>query len=148
MLHADMAFQEHMTQSIGGSFHFAPRKRQNVSNRRSFLKVTWSSVELDGDNLSQDTFDVAVSTAVEALKLARSNDREELLVNDIAPGLDVGSVDIPEIQQRLENIIAEACARIGQDRPEMRLSLRGNCYDLRCYLGRTKPTDYRFDPDA
>jgi len=148
MLQAGMAFEEHMTQGIGGSFQFAPRRRQHVSNRRSFLKVTWSSVEMDGATLSHDTFDVSVSNAVEALKMARSNDREEMLISDIASGYEVGSPDIPAIQERLERVITEACARIGQDRPEMRLSLRGQSYDLRCYLGRTKPTDYQFKPDA
>ena len=148
MLQSAMALQEQSVANFAGVFRHTPRKQKTVSHRQNMLKVTWSSVELDGGQLANERFDLSVSTVVEALKTARSNDRDELLINDIAPDMLVGSADITEIQEIIEQIVREACARIGREAPEMRLSLRGSAYDIRCYLGRRKPTDYLFDPDA
>lgn len=148
MLQSAMALQEQSAAGFAGVFRHTPRKQKTVSHRQSMLKVTWSSVEMDGEQLAQERFDLSVSTVIEALKTARSNDRDELLISDFAPDALVGSAEVSELQEIIEHIVNEACSRTGRDAPEMRLSLRGNKYDLRCYLGRMKPTDFLFDPDT
>ncbi len=148
MLQADMAMQMPLNPAHAIAVKLASRKRASVPQSRSHLKVTWSAIELDGSRLAADAYDVATSLMVEAFKLAKSNDRDELLIANFAPDVEVGSPQVAELQGKIEELVAEACARIGDDAPEMRLSLHGDEYDLRCYLGRSRPTDFRFDYDA
>lgn len=114
---------------------------------RSTICLTWSAVELAGNDLADGDFDVSVRLVIEALKSAQSNGKSELLISNIAPDVEVGSAEVTELQLRIEALVVEAVTRLGLDQPEIRLSLRGDEYDLRCYLGRHKPSDYRFDLD-
>ena len=147
MLQTDVALRSgavYRGPSVAG---YRSKGRISVSNFRSLVKVTWSSVELAGAELADEPFDFAVSQVVEALRLAKSNDKEELIIANIAPFAMVGSAEVSEVQASLEKVVTEAFDRLGDERPEIRLSLRGSEYDLRCYLGRIKPTDYVFDAE-
>ena len=121
------------------------RKRTPMSNTNKSIRVTWSSVEVQSHLLLCDDFELAVAAMVKAIDMAATQDREEFLVIDIAPGEPVGSAKISEIQGRLEKVISEGFSRVGRQTPETRLSLRGSEYDLRLYIGRSRPTDFRFE---
>lgn len=109
-----------------------------------FVRVTWSTIEVEGERLKTDLVDVSIATVIEALKLAQSHEKDELLIANIAPGATVGTSDVTDRQAQVEHIVKEAAARIGIDAPIMRLSLRGAEYDLRCYVGALKPSDYEY----
>ena len=83
MLQAAMAIQGSQNRGFAGVFSHTPSKQKSKSRHSTMVKVTWSSVELEGGQLAHERFDLAVSTVIEALKTARSNDRDELLISDI-----------------------------------------------------------------
>ncbi len=145
MMHAAVA---HRTTSDYAAYA-QPKVRveRNTSKmRKAAFRVTWSSIDMDGETLLDGDFDLSVSMVVEALRAAEANHKDELLVSNLAADLSVGSPLVSEVQATVETLIREACDRIGRDVPEMRLALRNNEYDLRCYVGRYMPTD--FDPEA
>jgi len=123
-----------------------PIQHRTTSPRRGIL-VSWSCVELQGPDLTDCDYDIAVSLVVEAFKAAKAHDKDELLISNIAPDAPVGSPEVTEFQIGVEELVTEAVARLGRELPEMRLSLGAAKYDLRCYLGRNKPTDHLFDQE-
>lgn len=119
--------------------------KSRMSKTPPSVKVTWSTIEVEGERLSSDLSDVSIAIVVEALKMAASHEKDEVIIANIAPGVAVGTPDVADCQARVEGIVTEAAARIGADAPVMRLSLRGKEYDLRCYVGALKPSDYEFN---
>ena len=148
MLQADLAMYSPAgtAPSAAMSVRSEQKRRTKPANRP--FRLTWSSVEFDGSSIGAEMYDLAVRSIAEAMKAALSNDKDELLITNMAPGAEVGSAAVADFQDHVEALVEEAAARIGHDAPEMRLSLRGDQYDLRCYMGRTKPTDYVFDAGA
>ncbi len=120
------------------------RKQKTMGSNPHPFKITWSAIEVPATTLLNDDFEVGVAAMVYAIDLAKANAREEFLVINIAPDEPVGSSQVSEVQARLEEVISTAFSRTGRAVPEMRLSLRGHEYDLRLYIGRTKPTDFGF----
>lgn len=122
-------------------------QRRQVAQDYDDLKLTWSAVEVEGASLTNAASEAGIAHAIDALAMARDNSREEVIVTNIASGVAVGTAEVSELHQKCDRIMAKAAARLGQEAPEMRLSLRGGEYDLRCYVGRTRPTDFSFDSD-
>ncbi len=73
-------------------------------------------------------------------------DKDEVVVENIAPSYRVGRDD-PAIvivaQERIASVFRDAIAMHNRDMPEYRPSLRRGSFDIRFYLGRTRPTDFR-----
>ena len=87
---------------------------------------------------------------VEAVRLADLRAKPELKINNISPWIAVGSdasCQVPILQKKIQNYLAQACKTLKRAVPECRLDLSHGAYGIRCYLGRTKPTDHVFDED-
>lgn len=105
---------------------------------------------MDGRHLTREDHDVALGQLQEAIRLAELRGKSELLISNIAPWARPGESDlsrVPEMQERIEDILAEACARLGREMPETRLSLHFGEFHIRCYMGRERPTDHIHEED-
>lgn len=105
---------------------------------------------MDGCHLAREDHAVALGLLQEAIRLAELRGKSELLIGNIAPWARPGESDlsrVPEMQSRIEEILAEACARLGREMPQTRLSLHFGEFHIRCYLGREKPTDHIHEED-
>lgn len=114
------------------------------------FEITYSSVCMDGSNLWRESFDSALIHVIEAIRLAELRGKSELLMLDVTPWVKIQNGEIsnvPETQERVEELLVKACARLRRDVPEIRLTLRGSKFDIRCYLGREKPSDHVFEDD-
>lgn len=120
-------------------------RKQPVSCRPPLIKTTWSAVEVVSDALSKCPHDAVVEAACEAYRTALADAKEELLFVNIAPGIPVGDPKVGECQAATERAVSDACKKMSRQPPEMRLSLRGSEYDLRCYIGHYRPSDFNFD---
>jgi len=114
------------------------------------FETTPRAIRMDGSHLSRELHEVAVGQMVEALRMAEFRKRSELLICNIAPWVKVGKSDVtrvPETQDRVMQILSDACDYLGRDIPEARLTLHFGEFDIRCYLGREKPTDHVYEED-
>ncbi len=117
---------------------------------RKMFHTTPHALCMDGRHLARENHDVALAQLQEAIRLAELHGKSELLIGDIAPRARPGEGDpaqVPEVQGRIEEILAEACARLGREMPETRLSLHFGKFHIRCYLGREKPSDHIHEED-
>lgn len=147
MLQAAVATRGDTATSFGVSYSYGNVSRRSAIPSGPAFHLTWSSVEFEGARLADDEFDAAVRQVQEAIKAGDANDKEELLIANFAPGVPVGSPVVTDLQLQIEEYLREAATRLGRDVPEMRLSLRGEEYDLRCYLGRSRPTDFQAEQE-
>ncbi len=124
---------------------------KNVSNKSApLIKVSFRTVELDGQNLWREPEDVVVGQLAEAIRLADRRDMTELKINNIAPWIAVGDADscqVPILQKKIQQKLEIACERVKRPMPECRLDLSHGDYGIRCYLGRIKPTDHVYEED-
>lgn len=114
------------------------------------FEVTHSSVIMDGSNLWRETFESALSHVIEAIRLAELRRKTELLMSNVTPWVKIENdeiTNVPETLERVEELLAKACTRLKREMPEIRLTLRGAEFDIRCYLGREKPSDHIFEDD-
>lgn len=114
------------------------------------LRITHSTVCLNGKNICRQPTEVSLTQIVEAIRLAELRGKSELLLVNVTPWINIslGKItSVPETQSRIEELLRKACLRLKRDVPEVRLSLRGGEFDVRCYLGREKPTDFVFEDD-
>ncbi|HHS89516.1 MAG TPA: hypothetical protein ENJ26_04030 [Rhodobacteraceae bacterium] len=133
-----------------GETRHSPNAALSVALAPRLLSMNYMAVEMDGRNLLRGPEDVAVAQFCEALRLADLRGKEELLVENIAPWVKVGHTDtsrVPIVQDKIERYIAAACRKIGRDIPVCRLDLRHGVFNIRCYLGRMKPSDFVHDED-
>lgn len=131
---------------------FTPNPR--VSEADNFAepnpRVTHSTVCLNGKNIWRQPLEVSLTQIIEAIRLADLRGKSELMLLDVTPWVNIGQgkiTNVPETQIRIEELLSKACMRLKRDVPEVRLSLRGSEFDVRCYLGREKPTDHVFEDD-
>ncbi len=114
------------------------------------LGMNYSAVEMDGRNLLREQDNVVVAQLCEAMRLADLRGKEELLIENITPWVKVGRTDtskVPVVQDKIERLIQAACRQIGRASPVCRLDLRHGIFNIRCYLGRTRPSDFVHDED-
>lgn len=114
------------------------------------IEVRFRSVELDGRNLWREPAEVAIGQLAEAVRLADLRGKSELMINNITPWIAVGHADsckIPVIKRNIQTCLYKACKKTNRPVPECRLDLTRGEYSIRCYLGRTKPTDHVYDED-
>jgi len=126
----------------------SPKHHAAASTR--LIEMSFRAVELDGRNLWREPEDVAVGQLAEAIRLADLRGKPELKINNITPWIAVGNLEsrqIPIIQKKIEHRLASACKQIRRPVPDSRLDLTHGVYGIRCYLGRTKPTDHVHDED-
>lgn len=127
-----------------------PRISEVEAYAEQNLRVTHSTVSLNGKNLWREPVETALSQIIEAIRLAELRGKSEMMLLNVTPWVNIGDGEITnvlETQTRVEELLAKACARLKRDVPEIRLSLRGGEFDIRCYLGREKPTDHIFEDD-
>jgi len=124
--------------------------RQDAVVAPRIFEMTFRAVEMDGRNLWREQSEVAVGQLAEAMRLADLRGKPELYINDITPWITVGQADtgqVPIIQDRIMRSLRTACKQIKRDMPVCRLDLRRGEFGLRCYLGRTKPSDHVYEED-
>ncbi len=112
--------------------------------------ITYSAVEMDGQNLWREQAQVAYRQFGEAIRLAELRGKSELLICNIAPWIKIGIDDtsqVPEIEHHILEILAAACQFLGRQMPECRLDLRHGEFGIRCYMGRDMPSDHIFEED-
>ncbi len=114
------------------------------------LSISFSAIEIEGADMCHDPKEVSVARIAEAMRLARVHGKEELMIADITPEIHTDQPDacqVPLIKKEIEAFLQAACTDDGFEMPECRLDLHGGQFGLRCYLGRTKPTDFIFAED-
>ena len=85
-----------------------------------------------------------MSRFIEGIKLCHQERKDEFVITNIAPFFIVGNDDpsaLLEIQDYIVSVFTEAMVWQHRDAPVFRLARRGNEFDVRFYLGRTRPTD-------
>lgn len=137
--------------------HLSARTTGKRSSKKSLrlvtpksVSVSFSSIEIDGRHLQSDPKEVSVSRLSEAMRLAQLHNKEELMIANFAPGTNSGddsAKNVPLVMREIQNMLAIACEGDMRGTPESRLDLHRGEYGLRCYLGRTKPTDFIFAED-
>lgn len=132
------------------AFVSMPRPDLPVAMPEPAYEVTHSAICMDGSNLWREPTDTALVHVIEAIRLAELRGKSELVMLNITPWIKIRSgeiTNVPETQELLEGLLTRACNRLKCDMPEIRLTLRGGEFDLRCYLGREKPSDHVFEDD-
>jgi|GEM_PF-3258093 len=134
-------------------FTFQRQKKtavKHVVQPEPTFTVTYSAVVMDGSNMWRESCELAVAHVMEAVRLTELRGKNELLITNITPWVEVGADDATEItlqQEKFEEALKKVCQRLKRDMPEIRLSLRAGEFDLRCYLGTEKPTDHIYEDD-
>ena len=94
--------------------------------------------------------EVAFGQLMEGIRLAELRGKTEMVICNIALDTIAGERDatiVVEAQEEIEDIIEDVSKRLGREMPECRLTLRTGEFDIRCYLGREKPSDFVFEDD-
>jgi len=128
----------------------SPRDLSPVVLPEPSFEVTHSSVRMDASNMWRESTYSALSQIIEAIRLAELRGKSEMLMSNVTPWVKINKGEIfnvPETLERVEELLVKACARLKRDVPEIRLTLRGSEFDIRCYLGREKPSDHVFEDD-
>ena len=148
MLYSDTIAGSAPTQAMSSTvFERQDSNAQERAAQQGFELAT-ISVQMDGSNLWREHEELSLHRLIEAVRFAHRNGKSELLICNITPWFRIGEGDVTqvtEIQNRIVSQLTNACRRIGQDIPETRLSLRNGEFDIRCYLGREKPSDFFFE---
>ena len=116
-----------------------PQKIQNwkLTRTRHELLVDWSEMR---DSSRQSTR----AGLEKIMALCKTAGKDEFVIENIVPDYKVGSSDpmiVLDAQERIVSIFMQAATARFRELPEYRLSLRRGTFDLRFYLGRTRPTD-------
>lgn len=123
-----------------GNYKRPPQMVENWTITRTSheLLVDWSEMKDSSRQSIRAGFEQIIA-------LCKSTGKDEFVVEDIAPDYKVGSGD-PAIvmlaQERIVSMFMQSATNHFRELPEYRLSLRRGAFDLRFYLGRTRPTDY------
>lgn len=150
MLHADSHNSMPLADVPPSAFMPMPRASEADKFAEPDLRVTHSTICLNGKNICQQPTEVSLAQVIEAIRLAELRGKNELVLLNVTPWVNImqGKItNVPETQIRIEELMNKACMRLKRDVPEVRLSLRGGEFDVRCYLGREKPTDHVFEDD-
>jgi hypothetical protein len=102
------------------------------------LLVDWSEMKDASRQSTQAGFKRIIA-------LCKASQKDEFVIENIAPDYVVGSGDptiVIEAQERIVWMFMQAATTYYRELPEYRLSLRRGAFDLRFYVGRTRPTDY------
>ncbi len=149
MIQAEAVSPNDATIISAGSFQ-EPVKPTRVTAALKKFKVAYQSIEFDGCGLWHEQDQVAVNQLAEALRVAEAHGKFELNINNFTPWIKIGEDEtkqVPIIQQDIQRNLATACEKLGRDIPESRLDLQRGEFAIRCYLGRTKPTDHIYEED-
>ncbi|MFV2002059.1 MAG: hypothetical protein ACC619_03675 [Paracoccaceae bacterium] len=120
------------------------------TNTPRMFEVGFSAVEMDGRNLWREPAEIAFGQLDEAVQLAQIRGKSELLICNITPWIKVGhdkTSQVPEIESHILEILAAVYQFRGQNMPPCRLDLQNGEFGIRCYLGRSVPTDHIFAED-
>ena len=148
MLYSDTFAGSAPTQAMSTTVFERHDNKAHERAAQQGLELATFAVQMDGSNLWREHEEISLHHMIEAVRLAQRNGKSELLIYNITPWFRIGEGDVTqvtEIQNKIVAQLTDACRRIGQDLPETRLSLRNGEFDVRCYLGREKPTDYYFE---
>ncbi len=117
-----------------------PRKVENwkITRTPHALLVDWSEMKDSSPQSTRAGFEQVIS-------LCEATRKDEFVVEDIAPDYKIGDGDpaiVVAAQERIVSIFMQAAVSRFRELPEHRLSLRRGAFDLRFYLGLTRPTDF------
>jgi len=123
-----------------GKYKRPPPSVENwkITRTRHELLLDWSEMKDSSRNSTRAGFEQIIA-------LCEAKGKDEFVVEDIAPDYKVGEGDpaiVMEAQERIVWIFMQAATTRFRELPEFRLSIRRGAFDLRFYLGRTRPTDY------
>jgi hypothetical protein len=113
-----------------------------VTQTRHELLVDWDEIK----DSSPQSFDAGFERV---MMLFESTGKHEFIVENIVPGYQIGHADpqvVLQAEERIVSIFVQATKARFRDCQVYRLSLRHGAFDLRFYLGRSRPTDY-WGPD-
>lgn len=116
-----------------------PGENWKIMRTRHELFFDWAPISA----LSEQSLRSGFSHVIGLCGLA---EKDEVVVENIAPSYRVGRDDpaiVIAAQERIASVFRDAIAMHNRDMPEYRLSLRRGSFDIRFYLGRTRPTDFR-----
>ncbi len=105
---------------------------------RHELLIDWSRIEANSAHSIRAGF-------AQVAELCDEAGKDEFVVENIASRYQVGRDDpamVIEAQDRIVSLFREAIEKQNRKMPEFRLSLRRGSFDIRFYLGRTRPTDF------
>lgn len=115
----------------------------NIVRTRHELLVDWNDIKDCSDTEARAGFQQIMAFSKEA-------GVDEFVVENIAPGYKVG-VDDPaivlEVQASIASIFMNAVAKYVPEWPEYRLTRRREVFDIRFYLGQTRPIDCHVPDD-
>lgn len=151
-----------MTQTTFGSVYPKPTNRKPKRRKRAesegsprkpaklMLESTRHEFRVDWNDIQDAVSRSAYAGIDEITTLCIEHGKDEFVVENIAPNYNVG-VDDPiillRIQERIVNAFLELASPLPANRTEYRLSRRRNNFDLRFYVGRTRPTDCKVPDD-
>jgi len=123
-----------------GKHKLSPRRVENWKITRTpyALLVDWSEMKDSSPQSTRAGFEQVIS-------LCEATGKDEFVVEDIAPDYKIGDGDpaiVVAAQERIVSIFMQAAVSRFRELPEHRLSLRRGAFDLRFYMGLTRPTDF------
>jgi hypothetical protein len=123
-----------------GKYKRAPQRVENWKIKRTphALLVDWSEMKDSSRQSTRAGFEQVIA-------LCEATRKDEFVVEDIAPDYKNGDADpaiVIAAQERILSIFMQAAATQFRELPEHRLSLRRGAFDLRFYLGLTRPTNF------
>ena len=81
------------------------------------------------------------------ISLCTETGKDEVVIENIVPSFKVGRDDpgqILSVQDEIVALFSEAMMGADGELPEFRLGLRRGEFEVRFYMGRTRPTDFDF----
>lgn len=112
--------------------------------KKTGANVTVSKVLLSGSEILTLERGDALQAVSEAVRLADIRGRDELTIESFATveGGEIDQQNVNDLQDALEDLVAAACDQMAREFPVTRLTRHATGFDLRCYMGGEKPTDY------
>ena len=127
-----------------GLTQYSFEKQSSLSRK---IEISNSIVQLDAGHMHGQTRRFAVELIAKSIFVAHLMEKDELLITSVMPWIDDfcgRTCSAIEAEPWFNAIVEDACELLEWQRPVIRLTRREDALQLRCYLGETKPSDFRF----
>jgi hypothetical protein len=130
----------------------APKRRTPKTEARMPSSENWQlertrhEILVDWSKIRDASPDTIRNGFAQAIRHCKSLSKDEFVVENIVPDHTVGQDDPAKViaaQTQIAALFREAARAENRSMPEYRLSLRRGAFDVRFYLGRTRPTDHK-----
>lgn len=119
-----------------------------AADRHDFaIQINHRDIVVEWSWLSRLPIRVMRSELTRIIKLCANAQKDELVILNIAPSVRREGGDINEvlsIQAKIVSTVLNVTAAFRQSPPEIRLSSRRDEFDVRIYLGATRPCDLSY----